>query len=264
MGFLFRISTMEGYCLKILAELLQYSLKTAYYEIDATGIRLNMTDMKQHMLFNVFMERDNFLSYEISGQKICFGVNQLHMYSMMKTIKKKDIVTLFIDTNSPNELGIRIEPRERTKISSSYIKIHTAYNIPANTFPSLVPCMSIAVPSSDYSKTCKEICRLSKTINVTSCNTGIKFATNTNNIYSKDVSFGNLEERCDIGGFVSEYLSNITKLSGMSPIIYFHQTLEGMLVSRANIGMLGKIVIAIKSEQQIAEMESEDEYILEI
>src|SRR5690606_34455969 len=171
-----------------------------------------MSDNKQHMFFDIQLLSENFNVFELNSDKICFGINQIHMYTMLKTIKKKDTVTLFIKNDDPTSLGIQIEPREKTKVSCSYIKIYQAHNI---QLPELYNNYqySYAISSSDYTKTCKEMSKLSKSITISSCKTGVKFFTTTSNIFSKEVIFGNYYELNNTKqNFISEYLSNISKI----------------------------------------------------
>lgn len=264
MGVTFKATTIEGYCLKTLAEILQYSIKTAYYEIDSSGIHLRMEDTKKHMMFDVSLLSENFLSYELNIPKVCFGVNQLNMYTMLKSIKKKDTVTFFIDSDDRLNLGIRIEPREKTKVSVSTIKIYSAHTV-SPVMPRDMAMYSYAIPSNDYSKTCKEMAKLSKHIALSLCKTGLCFETNTDNIYRKNVTFGALDESRVTCEYMSDYLANISKLSGMSQLVHmYQQTRDSPLIVRANIGTLGKIVIHIKSVEQIDRIETADEDIFEI
>lgn len=268
MSFVFYAKTIEGYYLKILAELLQCSIKTAYYEIDHSGLRLNMSDTKQHMCFSIAMPSENFFAFELLTDKLCFGINKMHMYTMLKTVKKKDTVTLFIRSDNPTELGIKIEPKEKTKVSTSYIKIHAAHNVQANDQPTLYT-HTLAVPSGDYAKMAKELAKLSKTVTVSSAKGALKYATSTANIYSKEVLFGGPEfETADDNivaqDFVSEYLSNIAKLAGIGMTMYVSQADGLPLMVRSNIGTLGRIVVWIKTRDQIEYTDSEEEDILEI
>lgn len=267
MSFIFHARTTEGYCLKILAELLQYSLKTAYYEIDQTGIRLNMSDTKQHVAFSLALPSENFFSFELLTDRLCFGINQMHMHTMLKTVKKKDTVALYIRSDNPTELGIRIEPKEKTKVSASHIKIHIAHNVlqpePVGTYTH-----TLALPSADYAKMAKELAKLSKTVRVASVKGAVRFATATANIYSKEVVFGAqpadgapLDVEQD---FVSEYLANIMKLAGVGATMHVSQAAGLPLMVRANVGTLGRLVILVKTRGQISADEDDVEDILEI
>jgi hypothetical protein len=273
MEYILKATTNEGYCLKKLSDLLQYNIKTAYYEIESTGIHLKMADSKEHVFFDIDLHAENFFCFEldtnslysfgVNTTKLCFGVNQLHMYTMLKTIKKKDTVTLFITKDNPLELGIKIEPRERTRVSCSYIKILPAHNIQIhNPLPHIE--YTTAIPSSEYSNTCKEMSKLSRTINIITAKHGIRFSINTTNIYSKSVEFGEFTGVEISHQFMSEYLSNITKLSGMSSVIHIGLTSSGSLIARSSIGSLGRIMLYVKSNSQILDDKEPEEDILEI
>ena len=273
MEYILKATTNEGYCLKKLSDLLQYNIKTAYYEVDASGIHLKMADSKEYVFFDIDLHAENFFSFEldtsssftfgVNTDKLCFGVNQLHMYTMLKTIKKKDAVTLFITKDNPLELGIKIEPKERTRVSCSYIKILPAHNVHAHvTHPPVE--YSTAIQSSEYSTTCKEMSKLSRTITIVTAKNGIRFSINTTNIYSKQVEFGTLTGTEISHQFLSEHLSNIAKLAGMSSVIHIGLTAMGSLIARSSIGMLGRIMLHVKSNAQISDDTEPDEDILEI
>lgn len=274
MNFIFNARTTDGYSFKVLSELLQHSIKTAYYEVDQTGIYLKMCDSKQHVLFDISMPRDNFYSFELATDRLCFGITQLHMSTMLKIVKKKDTVVLFITAETPNELGIRVEPREKTNITTSYVKICPSYNIapivPGGAYPYTVP-----VQSGDYAKMCKEMAKLCKSIHISSGQGGIKFATETNNIYSKEVMYGEFKPahpskhegaRADIvtDTFSSKYLSNVSKMAGLCGILHFQHAPGIPLHIKAAIGSLGKLSVYIKSNAQMQTEETSDDEIIEI
>ena len=53
---------------------------------------------------------------------------------MLKSIKKKDSLQLFIDTSCTNELGIKTIPKENTRITTSGIKIQNIQNLTYEIF----------------------------------------------------------------------------------------------------------------------------------
>jgi hypothetical protein len=264
MSFIFNARTTDGYSFKVLSELLQHSIKTAYYEIDQSGIYLKMCDSKQHVMFDIVLPRDNFYSFELATDKLCFGITQLHMSTMLKIVKKKDTVVLFITAETPNELGIRVEPREKTNITTSYVKICPSYNIAPIENNGPYP-VTIPVQSSDYAKMCKEMAKLCKTIHVSSGIGGIKFVTESNNIYSKEVLYGDPKvEHATVASFSSKYLSNVSKMAGLCTILHFQHVVGKPLHIKAAVGSLGKMSVYIKSNEQIHTDDPSDDEIIEI
>ena len=76
----------------------------------------------------------------------------------------------------PNNLGIKVIPKENNRITTSYIKVQSIQNLDIE-----IPTgynKSIIVTSSEYQKMCKDINNISSTINIRSKNFQIKFWCN--------------------------------------------------------------------------------------
>ena len=63
---------------------------------------------------------ENFDFYECKEQCI-IGVNMTNMYKLIKTMGNSDILTLFLENNNKNTLGIQINNKEKN--SQNYIQI---------------------------------------------------------------------------------------------------------------------------------------------
>ena len=101
------------------------------------------------------------------------GINLTHFHKMLKSIKKKDSLLLFIDEDDSTNLGIRVIPKENNRVSTSYIKIQNQQNIDI-TLPTGYN-NPIIVPSTEYQKMCKEMVNISNTIKIVSKSSFIKF-----------------------------------------------------------------------------------------
>ena len=124
MTIIFKAKTRGGYTIKILGELLQNNIKTACFEIDKNGIRLCMMDHHRTILLDLNLESDNFTVYKYKGkEKMYIGINLTHFHKMLKSIKKRDSIQLFIDDKFPTDLGIKVIPKENNRITTSQVKI---------------------------------------------------------------------------------------------------------------------------------------------
>ena len=193
MSTFFKAKTQEGYTIKILAELLQHNIKTACFKINKDGIFLRMMDSHRKILINLELHNENFSIYKFRGDEDMFlGINLNHFYKMLKSIKKKDSIMLFINDDSKNNLGIQVIPRENNRVTTSYIKIQKIQNIeiplPENYDKPII------VPSNEYQKMCKDMVHIGNIITVISKDFHIKFLCNTGSIYSREVVFGEIEE----------------------------------------------------------------------
>jgi proliferating cell nuclear antigen PCNA len=262
MSVIFKCKSNEAYCIKILAELLSNNIKTGCFVLDDTGISLRMMDHHRSILIDLILNANNFQMYKFNSKKIYLGINLNHFHKMLKSIKKKDSIELFINEDAPNDLGIRVIPKENNRVTTSYIKIQNVQNLDI-TIPTGYN-KPIIVSSSEYQKLVKEMSSIGNTLKVLSKNYSIEFSCNAGGILKRTVQFGDVDEDDDPTSasydqeFVTDQLCRITKLSGFSNDI---QIFTGKpLLFSSNVGSLGTISIFIKSKEQI---ENENHNLLE-
>jgi proliferating cell nuclear antigen PCNA len=275
MTVIFKARTHCAYTIKILAELLQNNIKTACFEIDEDGIKLCMMDHHRTILIQVSLESENFTLYKFkSKDKLYLGINLNHFHKMLKSIKKKDSMQLFINDDAPNDLGIKVIPKENNRITTSFVTIQEIQTIDID-----VPDgygKPIIVPSSEYQKMCKDMAHIGSMINVVARNFHIKFLCNAGGVMKRNVEFGEMgdsdddEEEEDDNNIVeynqdfdTEQLSRITKMAGLSTNMQIYPKKGKPLLFKSSIGSLGKISIYIKSKDLIQKenniIESDDD-----
>lgn len=272
MTIIFKAKTQDAYCIKLLGELLQNNIRTACFELDQKGVKLTMMDTHRHMLIDLVLDCENFSVYKFKHEKTYIGINLNHLHKMLKNIKKKDSIKLFINDKNPDDLGIKVIPKENNRITTSYIKIQSIQNvkIPVPTGYD----KPVIVHSSEFQKTAKDLNNIGNTIKIVSKGFHIKFLCDAGSIYSREVVFGELPDDDDdedddvnkdgyeyIEEFDTEKLTRITKIAGLSDTMQIYPK-EGLpLLFKSSVGSLGKISIYIKSKSQIEkdDITNEDE-----
>jgi proliferating cell nuclear antigen PCNA len=273
MTVIFKAKTHCAYTIKILAELLQNNIKTACFEIDEDGVKLCMMDHHRTILIQVSLESENFTLYKFKCKdKLFLGINLNHFHKMLKSIKKKDSMQLFIKDDSPNDLGIKVIPKENNRITTSFVTIQEIQTIDID-----IPegyGKPIIVPSSEYQKMCKDMAHIGSMINVVARNFHIKFRCNAGGVMKRHVEFGEMGDSDDEEDeddnvveynqdFDTEQLSRITKMAGLSTNIQIYPKQGKPLLFKTAIGSLGKISIYIKSkdliEKENSVLESDDD-----
>lgn len=258
---LFKAQTSEGYTIKVLADLLQNNIKTACLMLDETGCRLTMYDSHRRVCFSFCLEASNFQIYKFKPtNSLYLGLNLGHFYKMIKSIKKKDSIILFIPEDNPSSLGIRVVPKENNRITTSFIKIQNIQHLDV-----AVPTgydNPIIVPSNEYQKMCKDMNSISQVVSVSAEKYSIRFFCDAGSVYSREVSFGETdsdsdsEEEGDVERFSEEFnteqLARIVKIAGLGHNIHVYVKRGLPMLFRANVGGLGKIAIYIKSKSMIA------------
>lgn len=258
-SLIFKAKTSSAHTIKVLIELLTNSIKTACFEISDKGIGLSMMDNNRAILIELFLDSENFISYKLKKtEKMFIGINLSHFLRMIKSCKKKDSLQLFISDENPDELGIKVIPKENNRITTSYIKIQ---DIQTLTIESPTDYTNhIIVPSSDFQKLMKDMAHIGQQINIVSRNSYISFKCNNSGIIKREVEFGDNDDSEDDEDeneynkeFNTEQLSRIGKIAGLHSTIQIYTKNNLPLLLKTNVGTLGKISIFIKSIDLINE-----------
>ena len=124
MTIIFKAKSHEAYCIKILAELLSNNIKTGCFVLDEKGISLCMMDHHRSILIDLILHAENFALYKFSmNKKLYLGINLNHFHKMLKSIKKKDSIELFIDDKNTTELAIKVIPKENNNLHQIEITV---------------------------------------------------------------------------------------------------------------------------------------------
>jgi len=260
---IFKCKTSEAYSIKILSELLTNNIKTGYFAIDNSGINLRIMDHPQLTLIDMTLASENFTTYRFQSSdkdKLCIGLNLNHFHKILKSIKKKDSLQMYINTENSDELQIKTIPKENMRTTTSFIKIlniqvldievPTGYGRP------------VIVNSSEFQKMCKDICSIgSNNIKVVSRNFYIEFIANVDSIIKRSVSFGDTEDddlseekkESDVieSTFSTDQLQRIMKISGLNTKLQIFTGRDLPILFRSSVGNLGVISVYIKSKEMI-------------
>ena len=262
MTIIFKAQTPEGYAMKLLSELLQNNLRDACFEIDAKGVSLRMNDTHDTICVDLYLNGAKMQKYiyKHSKPKMLVGISLIHFHKMLKTVKKKDSIMLFIDDENPTELCIQVIPKENTRVTTSRIKIHNPQQIQIEDIPQGYD-NPINVPSAEYQKMIKELNSLNtpnnnSVISVSAKGFQIKFSCDASGVFSRSVVLGEQEQDDeDIveyeADFDADKLSRITKIAGLSTNmqIYTKKKLPMLFVS--SVGSFGEISVYIKTKENI-------------
>lgn len=256
-SYIFYCKTSEGCIIKILSELLQNNIKNGCFIVNDTGIFFRMTDSNRRVLIDIELNANKFGSfkYKYKEKQLSIGLNLSHFYKMLKTIKKKDSLALFIEEDKEEELGIRVIPKEKNRVTTSYVKVQNLQSLDID-----VPDgydKPVNIPSNEYIKMIKDLNNMGgNQITISSCVGFLKFNCNTSGIYSREILFGESEDRLELNcvqEFDTEQLYRISKISGLSTMIQVYQKTGLPLYFNSSVGTLGKISVYTKDKKQIQE-----------
>jgi proliferating cell nuclear antigen len=176
---------------------------------------------------------------------------------MLKSIKKKDSISLYIEEEASQDLGIEIIPKEKNRVTKSFVKIQNIQNLEIDLPEGYDK--PILIPSNEFQKMIKDMNNIGNTIVVSSRHRQVKFKCDAESVYKREVLFG--EEDLDYNipevtqSFDTEMLTRISKIAGLNSTMHIHQSPRMPLKITSAVGNLGTIAIYLKSKDQIEQEE---------
>jgi len=240
------IKTVQSQSIKILIESLKEVLTDINIYFDLNGFKIMTMDNARVALVYVRLLKENFEEYSCESRQMC-GINMIYFFKLLKTVGNNDVLTLFIKKNNSNELGIRIENKEKNTVMESYLKMldisEEKLEIPDISYDSV-----ISMPSIDLQKYCRDLAIISNQVNISS--TESKFILESNGdfatqkiiigeaqnglIFSKKNQ--NVSETFDL-----KYLNSFTKSTNLCSTVEIFLKSNYPLVIEYNVANLGKL-----------------------
>lgn len=164
--YVFNIQTVQAGAFRVLIEALKEILTDCNFIIDETGIKLIATDSSHNVLIHMKLLAENFDYYQCK-EKISIGVNMTNMFKLIKTMGNSDILTLFLEEQNKNHLGIQINNKEKS--TQTIYKLNLLdisdenIQIPPATFET-----ELTLPSSDFQKIVRDMMNIGELIDIKS------------------------------------------------------------------------------------------------
>ena len=117
----FHAEAVKGYTVKVIIDVLSGFLQRSTIHLSRDGIFIRANDRNEVIFFNICLLREKFMKYKCAEPR-SISLNFKHLQALMKNVKKKDTVVLFIDdTKKPGNLGISIKQDRAQKNETNYI-----------------------------------------------------------------------------------------------------------------------------------------------
>lgn len=240
------IKTVQSHSIKILVESLKEVLTDINLYFDANGVKIMTMDNARVALVYVRLIKEKFEEYHCTNKQMC-GINMIYFFKLLKTVGNNDVLTIFIKKTNPNELGIRIENKEKNTVTESYLKMLDISEEKLD-IPDIVYDSVISMPSVDLQKYCRDLSIISNQVIIS--NTDTKFILESNGdfatqkiiigeaqnglIFSKKNQ--NVSETFDL-----KYLNSFTKSTNLCSTVEIFLKMNYPLVIEYNVANLGKL-----------------------
>lgn len=256
---LFKAKTSYGSVIKSLIDVYKSCLtKEVCFFLKKNGIYSMNTDIKRTMLLELSLPINHFEEY-ICTQERCISVQLKDCSAIIKNIKKKHKIILFIKEKKPNKLGIKIfQSNDDNEVSHIMIRdiVHIPIDISSDYY---VPKV---ISSAKFQNLVKKLSTISGTnVDITiQENNYARFYCDSNNIIDNETKIGKKigNENVYNDSFLISMLKQLVKICSLDTQIQLTspKNNEDPLLIVINVGKLGHLKIFLKS---ISQIESEKE-----
>lgn len=264
-NYLFYAEIAKGYCIKTLIDGLSGTFNRCFFKFLEDGIYIKQIDDQRSIFFNIILERKHFMNYHCE-QEFQFSLNIKHFQRNIKTFKKKNSLSFFIERDRITDLGTEIKPNVevKTKIKRNYITIKKEtpddFEVPTGYKNPKV------INSTDF-QDIKGIINISRELIIKIQKTNYISFSCKSEIDSSEISIGELVKG-DVyeSKFYSSMFNQIIKLPSLSPQIQFYIPPMNRypLKIEMQVGSLGSLEIFLKDIQELENQKLELEKVRDI
>lgn len=256
--YLLEIQTVQSSTIKLVVDALKEILVDVNLEFDESGLKIVAIDNKHVVLVHLKLDAARFERY-FCERKLYVGINILKLHMLIKTISNNDVLTLFVEKEDPNYLGILIENPEkhiRTTYKLNMMDIEVVnVTIPPTDFQTVV-----TMPSIHFQKIIRDAHNLADYIEFRNVGNSLclrckgDFASQET-VLGTDKSLGlniakNNQKNHEIvqGIFSLKYLSTFTKCTNLCNVVEIFLKNDFPLILKYNVASLGEIKLCLAAQ----------------
>jgi len=259
--YLINIKTIQASIIKQVIDALKDILMDVNLEIDETGLKIMAMDNTHVVLIHLKLEADKFEEY-FCEKKMYIGVNMLKLHMLIKTIGTNDLLTLYIEKDDPNKLGIKISNNEKN-VETNYKLSTIDIDVLSVTIPPVNFHTTITMPSSYLQKIIRDMHNISEYIEIRNIEKSLilkckgDFCSQETILGSEkaqNITISKQSEDIDTdqeiiqGVFSLKYLLIFTKCTNLCPTVEIYLKNSYPIILRYSIASLGEIKLCLAQQ----------------
>lgn len=256
--YILEMMTVHSDMIRILFESLKDVLTDVNFIFDSTGLKVAEMDGSHVAYVHMKLDADKIRldGHYYCPRKVTVGVNMGNIFKLVKTVTKDDTISLFIEKDNPNVLGIKIDNAHKNYVSNFKLQILdidiTDFKLPNIEFNSI-----ITMPSQDFQKYCRDMSNLSEVLDIKSIDSQIILSCD-GDFASQEIIIGESNSSLiefDNGGkddiiqgrFSLKFLTTFTKATNLCSSIKMYIKNDFPLLLEYSIANLGSIKFVLSS-----------------
>ena len=247
------IRTVQSSAIRILIEALKEILTDTNLLIDSNGIKLIAMDSSHTVLIHMKLESDKFEHFECE-HPLKIGVNMLNLFKLIKTMTNSETLTLFIEKNNENQLGIIIHNSEKNSQTTYKLNLLDINEDPIDIPPAEFET-ELTLPSNDFQKLIRDMINIGENIEITSIGNQLKLVCN-GDFANQETVLGETNNGLTFttsqspelpiqGTFSLKYLLLFTKCTNLCNQIQIYIKNDYPLVIKYAVASLGNIKLCL-------------------
>ena len=253
--YVLEIKTVQSSTFKQVVDALKEILMDVNLEFDETGMKVVAMDNTHVVLVHLKLDAEQFETYYCE-KKTYVGINILKLHMLIKTVCNADILSLFVERDDPNNLGIRIENADKNT-RSTYKLSMLDINVLNITIPPADFQTIITMPSLDFQKIVRDMHNLADFIEIRNVEDQLRFSCK-GDFCTQETVIGlgdkgsvsiikNSDKPHDIiqGVFSLKYLSMFTKCTNLCNVVEVYTKNDYPLLLLYKVASLGTIKLCL-------------------
>lgn len=168
------VQTMQSGAFKTLIEAIKELLTDCCIEFDETGMKIVAMDTSHIVLVHLKLQAEKFEYYHCNS-KMVLGVNMLNFHKLIKTVNSNDTLTLFVENDDFNHLGIKIESSLKNSKTTYKLNLLDLDNPKISVDPAEFNSV-ITLPSTDFQKICRDMNNIADLVEMKNINNQLIFS----------------------------------------------------------------------------------------
>lgn len=258
---LLQLQTCQSGTFKQVIDALAYILMDVNFEFDEDGLKIGAMNTSHVVLIQVSMDGDKFEEYSCK-KKIYVGLNLMKLHTIIKTISNGDTLTLYIEEEDPNKLGVLIQNpdkkvRSTFKLSMLDIDVFDIPEIPVDNYNTT----NIKMQSTFFQKLIRDMYNIADNVEICSIKNEIKFkckgdfCEQTTVLEADDnmtIDIRNSEDKKIIQGVFSlKYMQQFTKCTNLCQVVEINLKNEKPILISYSIANIGVIKMALSQQETV-------------
>lgn len=204
---IFKAVAVRGHILKIIIDTLHQPLPRGYLLIRKDGVYLRQSDASNTILFDIALERKNFASYKCK-RDMTISINLKHLQKQLRSVKKKDQVSMWIDETEPEKLWFTVRSTREESGASKHVQKVARVEVNFIVYKEEPEYIMTDLPDGKYQypmvidasefSRIKRLTSAGKTVAVKMQRDNyISFMSDNISCFGSDITFGELKEEPD-------------------------------------------------------------------